>query len=301
MNPLNSYPGQLSNWSPPSSVLAAPAAEGERPRRQLAPNLFACAKMTAVTEPTNHRGRLVCEDAVGAFPRFDDLRNGIGTVFDERSRPVRTIVARRTEEVLQVLGAVEAAASNGCWAVGFVAYEAAPGLEPTLTVRSGPSVALPPEPAGGFVDLPMAWFALFDRPRSVAPLQPGVTAPPDYSVGPWRPETTPVDYVRKLEVVRSHIREGNTYQCNLTAPPALEAERQHLFSLFTGDISLAQQGAYNAYLDTGRSRRCEHFARAVLRVARRGGHRQAHEGHGADADVALDEDDRQGSRELADL
>ena len=52
--------------------------------------------------------------------------------------------------------AAEAAAARGLWAAGFVAYEAAPGLDPSLTVAGR-------RPDDPFAKLPLAWFALFER------------------------------------------------------------------------------------------------------------------------------------------
>ena len=54
------------------------------------------------------------------------------------------------------LDAAEAAAGRGLWVAGFVAYEAAPGLDPDLVVRDR-------DPDDPFAALPLAWFAMFER------------------------------------------------------------------------------------------------------------------------------------------
>lgn len=164
-------------------------------------------------------------------------------VFGERSRPGGTLVAHRPGQVLPVLRAVDAAAARGWWAVGFLAYEASGGLDPTLVTR-------PSAPGEAFDKLPLAWFALFGRPKSARPPEPAAVLPGCYTVTPWVADTTADDYTRKLEAVRSQIAEGNTYQCNLTVRLRSRAEGD-LLGLYR-DLALAQDGAYNAYLDTGR-------------------------------------------------
>jgi para-aminobenzoate synthetase/4-amino-4-deoxychorismate lyase len=62
---------------------------------------------------------------------------------------VKTVVATRLAEVLDVLSQVEQSAADGLYAAGFVAYEAASALNPDLP--SAPPVE----------GLPLAWFAIF--------------------------------------------------------------------------------------------------------------------------------------------
>ena len=67
--------------------------------------------------------------------RFDDL-TGAEPSF-RLLGPAGVLEARRPEEVAGVLAAAEQAAARGLWVAGFVAYEAAPGLDPALQVRRG--------------------------------------------------------------------------------------------------------------------------------------------------------------------
>ena len=85
--------------------------------------------------------------------RFDDLVAGAERAF-RLVEPVGVIEARRPSEVAGAIDAAESSASRGLWAAGFVAYEAAPGLDPELSVH----VRAPDDP---FAELPLAWFALF--------------------------------------------------------------------------------------------------------------------------------------------
>jgi para-aminobenzoate synthetase/4-amino-4-deoxychorismate lyase len=168
------------------------------------------------------------------WARFDDLRTG------ESLRcppPSRILTATRPDEVAGVLQQVHDATEAGSWAYGYVAYEAAAGLDPQLPGGS----ASPGEP-------PLVWFGLCAEPERVESLPPPPEAGPQ--TAPWRPDWTDDEHARAVASVREHIAAGETYQCNLT---------DRLRSTVAGDphalyarLALAQRGAYNAYLDLGR-------------------------------------------------
>jgi para-aminobenzoate synthetase/4-amino-4-deoxychorismate lyase len=176
--------------------------------------------------------------------RFDDLVPGAERAF-RLVEPVGVIEARRPGEVAGAIEAAEAATTRGLWAAGFVAYEAAPGLDPELSVR----VRAPDDP---FAELPLAWFALFEREEDVAPLQPGRAGPPDRSGSPWRASVDRATYDAAVERIRELIEAGHTYQVNHTIRlrAAIEGDPRGFYR----DLSLAQRGGYAAFLDLGRYR-----------------------------------------------
>ena len=88
--------------------------------------------------------------------RFDDLRAGTAV---HCPPPHRVLVAERLEQVVGVLAEVERATDSGSWAFGYVAYEAAAGLDPHLDVH-------PSTPMG----MPLVWFGICDAPTPVPPL-----------------------------------------------------------------------------------------------------------------------------------
>lgn len=158
----------------------------------------------------------------------------------------QTLVAADPEEVVPVLRAVEEATAAGSWAAGFVSYEAAAGLDSALATRPG----VPGEPCA---ELPLAWFGLFPAPRCVETLAPGASGSPtelEYSPLPWQADWDRAGYERKVGTVRDRIAAGDTYQCNLTVRlrSRVEGDLRGLYR----DLALAQRGAHNAYLDTGR-------------------------------------------------
>jgi para-aminobenzoate synthetase / 4-amino-4-deoxychorismate lyase len=175
--------------------------------------------------------------------RFDDLTPGSERSFALED-PVGVIEARRPGEVRGVLASAESAAGRGLWVAGFVAYEAAPGLDPHLEVRER-------TPDDAVADLPLAWFALFEHRRDVPPFEPG-TRRLDAETTPWRPSVGRASYDAAIARIRELIAAGETYQVNhtLRLRARIEGEERGLYR----DLALAQRGAFSAYLNAGRFR-----------------------------------------------
>ena len=171
--------------------------------------------------------------------RFDDLRPGSERSFTI-TEPVGVLEALKPGEVASTIEAAEAAAARGLWVAGFVAYEAAPGLDPALTVRGG----------GSDEDPPLAWFGMFERKDEVPPLREPGTAPD--SSNAWTPTTDRGRYERDVESIRGAIASGETYQVNHTIRlrARISGDERGLYR----DLCLAQRGGYGAYLNTGRHR-----------------------------------------------
>jgi para-aminobenzoate synthetase/4-amino-4-deoxychorismate lyase len=176
--------------------------------------------------------------------RFDDLVAGAERAF-RLAEPVGVIEARRPGEVAGAIDAAGSAAARGLWAAGFVAYEAAPGLDPELSVH----VRAPDDP---FAELPLAWFALFERKEDLPPLEPGRLDPSGSEGSPWRPSVDRAIYDAAVERIRELIAAGHTYQVNHTI--RLRAMIQGDERGFYRDLCLAQRGGYAAFLDLGRFR-----------------------------------------------
>jgi para-aminobenzoate synthetase / 4-amino-4-deoxychorismate lyase len=176
--------------------------------------------------------------------RFDDLVPG-----SERSfrlvGPVGLLEARRPAEVAETIEAADAAAERGLWVAGFVAYEAAPGLDPEIAVRVRP----PDDP---FAAMPLAWFAMFEGREAVPPLEPPHAEPRGLGRSPWRPSVDRTAYDAAIDRIRDLIAAGHTYQVNYTL--RLRAQVAGEARGFYRDLCLAQRGGYAAYLDLGRYR-----------------------------------------------
>ena len=166
------------------------------------------------------------------YGRVDDLQGQHARAFPTIST---ALVARRPSEVLDVLREVERATAAGAWAVGFLAYEAAAALDPTLQVQ---------QPRD---DLPLAWFGLSGQPVRVPVIQPSVDR--GYRTGAWTDSWTPAQYHDKVAAVRARIAAGDTYQCNLTTRLTAPVGGELLG--FYSDLAHAQRAAYSTYLDLG--------------------------------------------------
>jgi para-aminobenzoate synthetase/4-amino-4-deoxychorismate lyase len=150
------------------------------------------------------------------------------------------LVAERPEEVVDVLAEVERATDSGQWAFGYVAYEAAAGLDPHLAVHGS-------TPMG----MPLVWFGLCDEPVPVPPLQ--AAGPADVApavAAEWHPAWTPAGHARGVGQIRERIAAGDTFQCNLTVRMSGRVTGDPF--LLYRDLALGQRGAHNAYLDLGR-------------------------------------------------
>lgn len=150
--------------------------------------------------------------------------------------PVHVVWTTRTDEVIPLLGWVEyQTQTHELYAVGWVAYDAAPAMDRALKV-----------PGQGTV--PLMCFGLFRAPVRLtsARLRPGPRVP---SLS-WTPALSETDYVSRFNRIKAYIADGHTYQVNFTFP--LRAAWQgDPWDLFT-HLVRAQDLPYGAYLDAGR-------------------------------------------------
>jgi para-aminobenzoate synthetase/4-amino-4-deoxychorismate lyase len=165
---------------------------------------------------------------------FVVLRADDDKVWWHFERPVAVLVAWREEDVLPHLRRAEAAVgAEGLFAVGFIAYEAAPAFDPALTVA-------PASPR-----LPLVWLGLFPPPEILTDLP---LPDEDFTLGEWEPSVSPERYAHAIEQIKAQIAQGNTYQVNYTL---------RLRARFDGDplalfrrLWQAQPTPYAAYLET---------------------------------------------------
>jgi para-aminobenzoate synthetase/4-amino-4-deoxychorismate lyase len=169
------------------------------------------------------------------WARFDDVILGTGLVF---SSPHRVLAAKSASEVVPVLNEVDKATQAGAWAFGYVAYEAAAGLDAGLAVGD----RKPNDP-------PLVWFGLSDEPVRVPPVSPSSGEERQYSTEPWHPDWTNAQYRRDVERIREHIAAGDIYECNLTV--RLRSRVKGDMARMYADLTLNQRTHYGAYLDMG--------------------------------------------------
>jgi para-aminobenzoate synthetase/4-amino-4-deoxychorismate lyase len=149
-------------------------------------------------------------------------------------RPQAVIQTFRPEEVTDKLREVEeAVATRGLHAAGLLAYEAAPGFDPSLAVR----------PDSTF---PLLWFGLYDAPRAVdIPLFAEASSGPEDL---WNSAFARDDYVSAFEHIKRRIKEGDTYQVNLTYR-LQRAFAENPWPVFVR-MAAAQGPAFGAFITT---------------------------------------------------
>jgi para-aminobenzoate synthetase/4-amino-4-deoxychorismate lyase len=152
--------------------------------------------------------------------------------------PIDVIAAYSIADVLPALHAVEQAAKDGRYAVGYVGYEAAPAFDPALRVCA-------PGP------LPLLCLGIYDGPQpQTAPAQG--TPSVDFDVSDWTPSLSTDEHADGVDRIRGAIAGGYTYQVNYT---------MRLRAAFRGDdytfferLRRSQCAPYAAYLNLGRYR-----------------------------------------------
>ena len=164
------------------------------------------------------------------------------------SAPTRTLVADAPAEVGPLLDALDRALAAGRWVAGALAYEAGYALHPRL----GPAPLDPP--------VPLAWFGVYDAPETVAPdaldaalAGVGGVAVRDLAFA-WDRDA----YAARVAALREHIRQGDVYQGNLTAPYRFRLEGSgggpgDPLALFAA-LRAAQPVSYGAFLHVGGAR-----------------------------------------------
>jgi para-aminobenzoate synthetase/4-amino-4-deoxychorismate lyase len=153
----------------------------------------------------------------------------------EFRRPVEILTATVHQDVIPLLERLEREVERrSLHAAGFVAYEAAPAFDASLSVH----------PSG---DFPLAWFGLFEE---LVPIELPRPLPSLAWSGSWTPSLSEDAYQRALRTIREHIRRGDTYQVNysfrLNAVPPVDPWAYFL------NMIRAQGPGFGAFIQSGR-------------------------------------------------
>lgn len=153
-------------------------------------------------------------------------------------KPLQWLVAHDPTQVPGLLDAAHALARQGRWCVGWVAYEAAPGLDAHLPVK-----ALPP-------GQPYAVWAVFDQaqPWSGDALSASADAP--WSLAPWQADLDDPTAQARIRRIHELIRAGEVYQINLTTQlhAGYEGQPGSLWPYFMA-LRRSQPNGYGLMLD----------------------------------------------------
>lgn len=148
--------------------------------------------------------------------------------------PREVLVAHALDEVREVLRAVDAAARQGRWCVGYLRYEAAPAFDAALATHAA--------------DGPLAWFAVHDGPQPWPEPAASGDAPAPWQLT-WQQEVARAAFDTAIERIHAAIAAGEFYQVNHTAPLVgrLTGSPAALFAA----LGRAQPGGYGAHIDAG--------------------------------------------------
>ena len=152
------------------------------------------------------------------------------------SRPRQILAAHEAAQVRPVLDAVQAAAAQGFWCVGYLRYEAAPAFDAALAVHAAQG--------------PLAWFAVYDE----ALPWPGDNNDTDSAQVQWQAACSRAVFDAALDSIHRAIVAGALYQVNFTAPlhGVLRGEPEDgAASALFAALQRAQPVGYAAFLDTG--------------------------------------------------
>ncbi len=168
----------------------------------------------------------------GPRPDADSGRRG-ARLFEA---PRRVLRADAYAQVQPLLDGLDAALADGHHVAGFLSYEAGYALEPTRF----------PDPPASAPGVPLGWFGVYDAPTTLAAAElddARLGAPPE--VGPVALAVSEPDYHRAIDRIRAHIRAGDVYQINLTAPFRFEVS--DALALYAA-LRRRQQVAYGAWI-----------------------------------------------------
>lgn len=120
--------------------------------------------------------------------------------------PVEILTTTLYEDIPPLLENLSEYAASGFWCVGYLAYEAGYAFDPA-----------------GFPDPPhgdtLAWFGIYEKPKQIDTESWLDEIPQaDYSIQSAKFSLDRETYRSRIERLKHHIREGDVYQINLTAP-----------------------------------------------------------------------------------
>ena len=163
--------------------------------------------------------------------------------------PVEILVADRLADVWPRLRAAEQAVEQrGLHAAGWISYEAAPAFDSALAVRE----------SGDFL---LLWFGLYENPEPFD-LPPAGAFPAE----DWPADLSPDAYARAFDRIKTHIREGDTYQVNFSHRLLRADFAPDPWQVFLA-LGAAQRAPFGAYVAAGRWRICSASPELFFRLA----------------------------------
>lgn len=164
------------------------------------------------------------------------LQHGFGV-------PEQVLAAYSPEEVPALLEAVQQAAEQGQWCVGWLAYEAAAAFDSAYA--QAVHAAAPGQP--------LAWFGLHAAPLDAQAVPKPLPTPPVQ----WQTALSREQFDAHVARIHAAIAAGECYQINYTAPVSAtltgtaSLHSSELAQALFSRLQQAQPGGYAALVDSG--------------------------------------------------
>ena len=154
--------------------------------------------------------------------------------------PQEVLHADRLGEIGPLLDRLDAALVAGRHVAGFLSYEAGYASEPSRFTEAALDESAP-----------LAWFGVYDALKAISAdaLDNALAKVAAPSVTDLDFALSPEAYRTRIEAIKGHIREGDVYQINLTAPYRFRVEGDGL-GLFAA-MRARQEVAYGAFVRLG--------------------------------------------------
>ncbi|HAJ75663.1 MAG TPA: aminodeoxychorismate synthase component I [Gammaproteobacteria bacterium] len=162
------------------------------------------------------------------------IRNEADNGWLRFSDPIRVVEAHALCDVIPALDEIEAACADGLTAVGWIAYEAAPAFDASLSCKCS--------------RLPLLLFGIYDSAL------PWELAPAKNLALELSPQLTKTSYAAKLGKIKQLLQSGDSYQVNLTHQ--LTGECEHDGETVFASMYRNQPAAGSVFMNWGSHALC---------------------------------------------
>jgi para-aminobenzoate synthetase/4-amino-4-deoxychorismate lyase len=137
------------------------------------------------------------------------------------TEPLQVVSAWSVDEVKPALKKIQQLVRDGCYAAGFITYEAAPGFDQALITKAPYS-------------LPLLCFGLF---HSCEKIQAPAAEQMQLSNTEWQTSLDQHDFSKNITAIKKHLLDGNCYQVNFTMQQRMSfsEDARRLFNHFATD------------------------------------------------------------------
>ncbi|WP_284141521.1 aminodeoxychorismate synthase component I [Virgibacillus sp. LDC-1] len=153
-------------------------------------------------------------------------------------KPEKIVAAYKPSEVLKAMQEIDTYIHAGWYAAGYISYEAGKGLDDSLITKENNT-------------MPFVYFGIYKEPVKIPFQNNQLHDDTDINLN-WEMNESEKDYKKKVDAIKKHISDGDTYQVNYTV--RLSTDDTFDDARYYEQLLKAQDAKYSAYLDLGRFR-----------------------------------------------